>query len=244
MLQRHARRLVRLSLHLGGQDRHLLDRLRAQRWRTLRRPSRFVEFFRDADLVIFDAMYSLADAISVKADWGHSSNIVGVELCQMAGARHLCLFHHEPMHGDEAIARVLAETRRYEEIITHRQSRCASAPPTTGWKSVCERSLRRRSREHPSYRRIAAIGIGLLVAAGRADLAASRAGTLRLQSAWFDTYQMLKPRDVASTPVTVVEIDERSLARLGQWPWPRTLLAELIRDIERAASRPRSASTS
>jgi phosphoribosyl 1,2-cyclic phosphodiesterase len=76
----------------------------------------FVDFFRDADLVIFDAMYSLADAISVKADWGHSSNIVGVELCQMAGARHLCLFHHEPVQSDEAISRVLAETRRFEEI--------------------------------------------------------------------------------------------------------------------------------
>jgi phosphoribosyl 1,2-cyclic phosphodiesterase len=76
----------------------------------------FVDFFRAADVVIFDAMYSLADAISVKADWGHSSNIVGVELCQLAGAKRLCLFHHEPVHGDEAIARVLAETRRYEEI--------------------------------------------------------------------------------------------------------------------------------
>ena len=61
-------------------------------------------------------MYSLADTISIKADWGHSSNIVGVELCQMAGARQLCLFHHEPIHGDESISRVLAETRRYEEI--------------------------------------------------------------------------------------------------------------------------------
>ena len=49
-----------------------------------RRPSVYVNFFRDADLVIFDAMYSLADAISIKADWGHSSNIVGVELCQLA----------------------------------------------------------------------------------------------------------------------------------------------------------------
>ena len=29
----------------------------------------FVEFFRNADLVIFDAMYALADAVSVKADW-------------------------------------------------------------------------------------------------------------------------------------------------------------------------------
>lgn len=77
---------------------------------------RFVNFFRDADLVIFDAMYSLADAISVKADWGHSSNIVGVELCQLAGARRLALFHHEPAYSDTQIARVLAETRRLEEI--------------------------------------------------------------------------------------------------------------------------------
>jgi phosphoribosyl 1,2-cyclic phosphodiesterase len=77
---------------------------------------RFVEFFRDADLVIFDAMYSLADSISVKADWGHSSNVVGVELCQLARARHLCLFHHEPVFDDAAIDAVLAETRRLEEI--------------------------------------------------------------------------------------------------------------------------------
>ncbi len=77
---------------------------------------RFVDFFHDADLVIFDAMYSLADAISVKADWGHSSNIVGVELCQMASARELCLFHHEPAHDDWAIVRVLTEARRFEEI--------------------------------------------------------------------------------------------------------------------------------
>ena len=77
---------------------------------------RFVDFFRDADVVIFDAMYSLVDAFSVKADWGHSSNIVGVELCQLANARQLCMYHHEPVLGDEAIARVLTETRRFEQI--------------------------------------------------------------------------------------------------------------------------------
>jgi phosphoribosyl 1,2-cyclic phosphodiesterase len=76
----------------------------------------FGEFFREADLVIFDAMYSLAEAISVKADWGHSSNIVGVEMCQLARARHLCLFHHEPALDDAALGKMLAETRRYEEI--------------------------------------------------------------------------------------------------------------------------------
>jgi phosphoribosyl 1,2-cyclic phosphodiesterase len=77
---------------------------------------RFVQFFRDAELVVFDAMYSLADAISVKADWGHSSNVVGVELCQLARARHLCMTHHEPVFDDAAIETMLAETRRLEEI--------------------------------------------------------------------------------------------------------------------------------
>ena len=76
----------------------------------------FAAFFRGADLVIFDAMYSLADAVSVKADWGHSSNIVGVELCQMAGAKRLCLFHHEPIHNDERLHEVWRDTRRLEEL--------------------------------------------------------------------------------------------------------------------------------
>jgi phosphoribosyl 1,2-cyclic phosphodiesterase len=76
----------------------------------------FAKFFRKADVVVFDAMYSLAEAISVKADWGHSSNIVGVELCQLAEARHLCLFHHEPALDDVALSTMLEETQRYEEI--------------------------------------------------------------------------------------------------------------------------------
>jgi phosphoribosyl 1,2-cyclic phosphodiesterase len=76
----------------------------------------FVEFFRDADLVIFDAQYSLAEAVTIKADWGHSSNIVGVELCQMARARHLCLYHHEPVLDDTQLAAMLRDTRRLEEI--------------------------------------------------------------------------------------------------------------------------------
>lgn len=87
---------------------HLLDDLDER--------AAFGRFFADADLVVFDAMYSLAEAISVKADWGHSSNIVGVELCQLAGVRRLCLFHHEPSSDDAQIDHVLAETRRFEAL--------------------------------------------------------------------------------------------------------------------------------
>ena len=43
----------------------------------------------------------------------------------------------------------------------------------------------------------------------------------------FDTYQRLKPRPPADFPVRVVDIDEASLAEIGQWPWPRDRLALL-----------------
>ncbi len=76
----------------------------------------FIEFFRDADLLVFDAMYSLADSISVKEDWGHSSNIVAVELAQLARVKRLVLFHHEPVFDDSMIEAVFAETKRFEEF--------------------------------------------------------------------------------------------------------------------------------
>jgi len=49
---------------------------------------------------------------------------------------------------------------------------------------------------------------------------------LRLRT--FDTFQMLDPRVKKIKPVTIVDIDERSLAKLGQWPWPRTTIADMI----------------
>ena len=44
----------------------------------------------------------------------------------------------------------------------------------------------------------------------------------------FDTYQRLHARAVTDYPVTIVDIDERSLQAIGQWPWPRTTLASLV----------------
>jgi phosphoribosyl 1,2-cyclic phosphodiesterase len=87
----------------------------------------FVKFFRDADLVIFDAMYSLLDAVSVKEDWGHSSNMVGVELAQLANVKHLCMFHHEPAFDDERIQSVLRETIRFEQLTRGDQALVVSA---------------------------------------------------------------------------------------------------------------------
>jgi adenylate cyclase len=49
---------------------------------------------------------------------------------------------------------------------------------------------------------------------------------LRLRS--FDFYQVVKPRDARFRPVVIVDIDEKSLQAYGQWPWPRTLVADLV----------------
>jgi phosphoribosyl 1,2-cyclic phosphodiesterase len=52
----------------------------------------------------------------MKADWGHSSNIVAVDMCQAARVKRLAMFHHEPAHSDDDIARTHAETVRYAEL--------------------------------------------------------------------------------------------------------------------------------
>ena len=52
-----------------------------------------------------------------------------------------------------------------------------------------------------------------------------------LRQWWFDGYQLVAPRQPAQNPVTIVEIDETSLGQIGQWPWPRNRLAQLIEAI-------------
>jgi adenylate cyclase len=44
----------------------------------------------------------------------------------------------------------------------------------------------------------------------------------------FDFYQSLRPRQTESRPVVIVDIDEASLKDIGQWPWPRTIVADLV----------------
>jgi len=76
----------------------------------------FIGFFKGADLLIFDAQYNLQDAIDTKENWGHSSNVLGVELAVRAGVRRLCLFHSEHSYDDDALDQFLMDTREYLRI--------------------------------------------------------------------------------------------------------------------------------
>ena len=77
----------------------------------------YVEFFREADLLIFDAQYSLTEALD-KVDWGHSTAMMGAELSYRAGVKRLALFHHDPTSSDE---KIWAAKEQAEAYLTRRQ---------------------------------------------------------------------------------------------------------------------------
>ena len=52
----------------------------------------------------------------------------------------------------------------------------------------------------------------------------------------FDFFQVLRPRPQELRPVVIVDIDEESLKAIGQWPWPRTTVADLITQITRLSA--------
>jgi len=76
--------------------------------------ARLVSFLAETDTLIHDAMYA-DQIIQARRGWGHSTPNQAVDLAVEAKCRRLILFHHEPEHGDDAIDRLLDETRAYAQ---------------------------------------------------------------------------------------------------------------------------------
>jgi adenylate cyclase len=75
------------------------------------------------------------------------------------------------------------------------------------------------------YARLVCLALLIAIAALRvADFAPIEELRVRV----FDTFQRFDPRVKTARPVTIVDIDEKSLAKFGQWPWPRTRIADMI----------------
>ncbi len=58
----------------------------------------------------------------------------------------------------------------------------------------------------------------------------------QVRSRAFDFYQVAHPRKADVRPAVIVDIDEKSLNTYGQWPWPRTLLADLVTKLTKLGS--------
>jgi adenylate cyclase len=58
----------------------------------------------------------------------------------------------------------------------------------------------------------------------------------RLSLLAFDEFERAAPRPNADLPVRVVAIDDKSLQEVGQWPWPRSVIADLIDKLQAAGA--------
>jgi diguanylate cyclase (GGDEF)-like protein len=71
---------------------------------------RHIQFLRNADLVIHDAQYT-NEEYRTKVGWGHSPADYATDVAMAAGAAKLALFHHDPIHDDDAVKQI-EETQR------------------------------------------------------------------------------------------------------------------------------------
>ncbi|HEX8440141.1 MBL fold metallo-hydrolase [Archangium sp.] len=81
-----------------------------------------VEFTRDADMLIIDAMYTTDEYRghngASKEGWGHSTWESAVETANAAKVKKLVLFHHDPNRDDDAMDRFVEEVRKHRpEVI-------------------------------------------------------------------------------------------------------------------------------
>jgi phosphoribosyl 1,2-cyclic phosphodiesterase len=65
-----------------------------------KRDRELVTLARGADFIVYDATFTEQE-IASRLGWGHSTWARGIRLADEAGAKKLCLFHHDPSHDDE-----------------------------------------------------------------------------------------------------------------------------------------------
>ncbi len=75
-----------------------------------------VDFFHNADLLIFDSQYTFVEGVE-KEDWGHSSTFIGVDLALEAGVKQIAFFHHEPTYSDFKLVNIYEKTEKYLSAI-------------------------------------------------------------------------------------------------------------------------------
>ncbi|MEH2520738.1 adenylate cyclase [Bradyrhizobium sp. AZCC 1610] len=92
------------------------------------------------------------------------------------------------------------------------------------------RVLRRWFKRRIGYARLLCLALLIGFAALRV---ADPAPVEEIRVRTFDAFQRIDPRKKTARPVTIVDIDDKSLEKLGQWPWPRTRIADLITELTR-----------
>lgn len=125
---------------------------------------RYVEFMRDADMLIFDAQYTLSESFE-RLDWGHSSSMIGVDMAVQANVKRLVLFHFAPTYTDTQIHEILERTLNYAAS-DPAHPRCQIDLAIEGWEIELGRPEQTRLVQRPAGEAI------VLAISGRFDASA------------------------------------------------------------------------
>jgi len=75
-----------------------------------------IEFFKNADLLIFDSQYTSKESFE-KLHWGHSSANTGIDVAIKSGVKRLVFFHHEPGYPDGQLSDIYKDIFRYRNMV-------------------------------------------------------------------------------------------------------------------------------
>lgn len=79
----------------------------------------YIEYFRDADILVFDTQYTFEEQLQ-KIDYGHSSASIATDMALKANVKKLVLFHHDPTYDDDKLDQVYLRALRYKEMMDTR----------------------------------------------------------------------------------------------------------------------------
>ncbi len=82
----------------------------------MERVEEYIEYFRDADVLVFDTQYTFEEQLQ-KIDYGHSSASIATDMALKANVKKLILFHHDPTYDDEKLDEVYMRALRYKEMM-------------------------------------------------------------------------------------------------------------------------------
>ena len=87
---------------------------------TLENIGDYIDFFADADVLVFDTQYTFAESLQ-KIDWGHSSASIAADIAIKSNVKKLILFHHDPTYDDEQMDSVTLQAIQYKSLLAPNQ---------------------------------------------------------------------------------------------------------------------------
>lgn len=88
--------------------------------------------YRNADLVLFDAQYTLIEAVE-KMNWGHSAALIGIDIALRENIKQILFAHHDPGASDEKIADAQRQTEEYVQAFRAHAKVSGRSLPTLKW---------------------------------------------------------------------------------------------------------------